>query len=112
MRTNEKRDQSDKGMSIYKEATEQAKEGYGFIFLIFYSSYYLSRFFSGKLKLDTIAIDPDYWRQGLGRRFVGLAKRIAIYENVPLGVNAVDGRESFYTNLDFKQEEKLGFVIP
>ena len=47
---------------MYKEATKQAKEVYGIIFLIFYSSYYLNRFFSGKLKLNTIAIDPDYWR--------------------------------------------------
>ena len=46
---------------MYKEATKQAKEVYGIIFLIFYSFYYFNRFFSGKLKLDTIAIDPDYW---------------------------------------------------
>jgi len=80
---------------------------YGIIFLIFYSSYHFNRFFSGKLKLDTIAIDLDYWRQGFGKRFLEIAKRIAIYENVLLGVNAVDGRESFYINFDFKQEKKL-----
>ena len=107
MRVNEKRDQSDKGMRTYEEATKQAKEVYGIMFLIFYSFYHLNRFFSGKLKLDTIAIDPDYWRQGFGRRFLEIAKRIVIYEDVLLGVNAVDGRESFYTNLDFKQEKKL-----
>ena len=92
---------------MYKEATKHAKEVYGIIFLIFYSSYHLNRFFSSKLKLNTIVINPDYWQQGFGRRFLEIAKRIAIYKDVPLSVNAIDGRESFYTNLDFKQEKKL-----
>ena len=47
---------------MYKEATKQAKEVYGIIFLIFYSFYYLNRFFFSKLKLNTIVIDLDYWR--------------------------------------------------
>src|ERR1700722_9865798 len=92
---------------MYKEATKQAKEVYSIMFLIFYSSYHLNRFFSSKLKLNTIVINPDYWQQGFGRRFLEIAKRIAIYKDVPLSVNAIDGRESFYTNLDFKQEKKL-----
>jgi N-acetylglutamate synthase-like GNAT family acetyltransferase len=80
---------------------------YSIIFLIFYSSYYFNRFFSGKLKLNTIAIDPDYWRQGFSKCFLKITKHIIIYKDVPLSVNAVNNIKSFYTNLDFKQEKKL-----